>query len=188
MKPLALFIFLLFSFTAALAQKELPAINTGNKDKFFIPAATLKANKLKAGQKDAWMRVYNSADTAVLIDRVVDIRWQADSKAAAIKWYDENGAILNEGGVDKTSSMPALAGFDRFNIYVMSPKMREMNDAFGIKLEMYYFTFVADKYVGKIFVSGKEKLTLMKAALFAKAGLKATFTAAGRKAMADKIR
>ncbi len=171
-------------YGTVLQAQELPAIAGKNGAAFFIPAPVCKKYKLEAAQGDAWMKVYNNLADKAIVQRVNDIRWQAESKTAAVDWYNDNGKLLNEGGHDITTILKKPAGVDAWNVYEASEEMKNMMEAMGIKQNQYTFTFTVDKYVAKIFVGVPGDKGVMDAWKFAKEGLKATLKAAGKPKLA----
>jgi predicted urease superfamily metal-dependent hydrolase len=168
MKKLILPLLLLCS-SFVMAQTELPAIAAANRAAFFIPQKACNKYKLEPARGDAWMRVYNNMGESATVQRVNDIRWQATNKNAALAWYKANYRLLSEGGQEVEDGLP------------------DMMDAMGVKQEQYTFTFVVDKYVGKIFVGAAEGQTLEQVWQFAKEGVKATLKAAGKPKLAALI-
>lgn len=179
--------FLLLCSSLVMAQTELPAIAAAKRAAFFIPAITCSQYKLEPAKGDAWMKVYNNMGEGATVQRVNDIRWQGTNKANALAWYKANGKILNEGGKDITGSLTHPTGLDAWNVYRPSEEMDNMMEAMGIKQVQYTFTFVVDKYVGKIFVGAAEGQTLEQVWQFAKEGIKATLKAAGKPKLAALI-
>lgn len=178
---------LLLCCSWVMAQTELPAIAIAKQAPFFIPQKICKQYNLEAAKGDAWMKVYNNLGEGATVQRVNDIRWQGPNKAAAMAWYQANGQILNEGGKDITNNLPKPTGLDAWNVYRPSDEMDNMMEAMGVKQVQYTFTFVVDKYVGKIFVGAAEGQTLEQVWQFAKEGIKATLKAAGKPKLAALI-
>jgi hypothetical protein len=179
--------FLLLCSLFALAQTELPAIAAPKQGAFFIPQKTCKQYKLQAAKGDAWMKVYNNLAEDATVQRVNDIRWQATNKAAALAWYKANYKLLSEDGQEVEDGLPEPTGVDAWNVYRPSTEMRNMMEAMGVKQEQFTFTFVVDKYVGKIFVGAKDGQTLEQVWQFAKEGIKATLKAAGKPKLAALV-
>jgi hypothetical protein len=187
MKSILALLLLCSSTLFAQTGAELPAISQANHNDFFIPDTACKKYKLELGQNDDWMKVYNNFTDNATIERVNDIRWQAKDKAEAMKWYKENTALLSEGADDITSQLSRPVGVDSWTVYGASKSMREMMKSLGVAQNQYNFTFTVDQYIVKIFVATTEKQTLKDAWQFAKEGLKATLTAAGKKKLADLV-
>ncbi len=186
MKQLLLCIISSFLVSALTAQ-ELPAISKTNKADFFIPASACSKYKLKAGQTDDWMKVYNNLGDDATIQRVNDIRWEAKTKDEATRWFDQNKKMLGEDGKDITDQLSKPTGIDQWIVYGASESMTRMMEAMGIKQKQYNFTFSIDNYVGKIFVAAADNQTLKDAWNFAREGVKATLKAAGKPKLADLI-
>jgi hypothetical protein len=170
----------------AMAQ-ELPAIAAAKRPAFFIPQKTCDQYQLVAANGDAWMKVYNNLAEGANVQRVNDIRWQANNKAGALAWYRSNGQLLGEGGKDITNSLAKPSGVDAWNVYRPSEGMQRMMEGMGVKQEQFTFTFVVDRYVGKIFVGAAEGQTLDQVWQFAKEGIKATLKAAGKPKLAALV-
>lgn len=94
------------------------------------------------------------------MQRVNDIRWQAKNKAEAMQWYNANAKLLSEGGEDISTQLSKPAGVDSWNVYRQSNEIREMIKSMGIEQNHFYFTFIGDKYVPKIFIALSPKQTL----------------------------
>ena len=187
MKNILLSILLVISANSLIAQDELPAISKNNKNSFFIPEAILKIYNLEIGQQDKWMKVYNNFSDTASIQRVNDIRWQADSKESASNWYHTNTKLLSEGGKDLTSQMPKPVGVNEWNAYGGNENLMKMMEAMGIKQGQFCFTFTVEQYVAKIFIATSEKETIEDAWKLAKEGLRATLIAAGKKTIAGLL-
>ncbi len=187
-----LFSLLLASFlccaTIFAQNAELPAINAKNALAYFIPATTCAKYKLVAAEgNDALMNVYNNLTENATIQRVNDIRWQAKTKAEAIEWYKNNAAMLNEGAKDITEKLTSPVGVDIWNVYEANDETKKMMESMSIPQNHYYFTFVVDKIVAKIFVAATEKVSLTDAWNFAKKGLIATLKASGKTKLAGLV-
>ncbi len=167
--------------------QELPAISTANKDQFFIPVTSLEKYQLKQVQRDDWMRVYNNLADEAVVQRLNDIRWQAASPKAAVKWYSDNTRLLGEGGQDITAQVSRPQGVDEWNVYGMSKEMKELMESLGIKQEHYCFTFTVGQYAGKIFVAAAGGRSAAEAWALAREGVKATLEAAGRSKEAKQL-
>lgn len=178
---------LAFSLCGFAQPDELPAISQSNKNDFFIPGTVCKKYNLEKGQEDEWMIVYNNFTDDATVQRVNDIRWQATTKEAAEKWYDQSSQLLSEGSEDITSQLSKPAGTGKWNVYGMNKEMKKMMESLGIKQNQYNFTFTVDQYVAKIFVATSEKQTLQDAWNFAKEGLRAILSAAGKKKLAELL-
>ncbi len=168
---------LLMGLCTTAQGKELPAISQKNKNSFFIPASVCQQYQLEAARGDNWMKVYNNLSAKAVIQRVNDIRWQAPSAAAALKWYKENTQLLGEGGTDITASVEKPAGVTAWNVYEPGESMKQMMEAMGVEQRQFTFTFVVGKYVAKIFVATSSTKTITDALVLAAAGLKAVLTA-----------
>jgi hypothetical protein len=186
MKKLILPLLLLCS-AFVMAQTELPAIAAAKRAAFFIPQKTCNLYKLEPARGDAWMKVYNNMTESATVQRVNDIRWQASNKAAALAWYKANYRLLSEGGQEVEDGLPEPTGVDVWNVYSPSKEMSDMMEAMGVKQQQFTFTFVVDKYVGKIFVGAADGQTLEQVWQFAKEGVKATLKAAGKPKLAALI-
>ncbi|MCC7401248.1 MAG: hypothetical protein IT214_07160 [Chitinophagaceae bacterium] len=169
------------------AQDELPAISKSNRNDFFIADVILQKYNLKTGQTDEWMKVYNNLSDNGSIQRANDIRWQAQDKETAQKWYRENTSLLGEGGREITSMIPKPVGVDEWNVYGESESMQKMIKSLGLDQNQYFFTFSVDQYVAKIFVATSSQLSVQDAWKFAKEGLRATLIAAGKKTIAGLL-
>jgi hypothetical protein len=185
-----LFLFFLLPSTFLFAQDtvELPAITT-NSNNFFIPEALYQKHNMEKGESDAWMKVFTSRTigTDSGLQRVNDIRWQAKDKAGAIQWYKANRKLLSEDAQDITNQVSKPAGVDSWNVYTQSKEMSDLMKSMGIGQNHYNFTFTVDKYVAKIFVATSVKQTVKDAWQFAKEGLKAILTAAGKPELAKLV-
>ncbi|GAB2811458.1 hypothetical protein [Ferruginibacter profundus] len=181
----------LFLQTAATAQQnnntELPAITAANARAFFIPATVCSSFKITEAKGDAWMKVYNNTAGDAKLQRVNDIRWQAASKEEALQWYQDNITMLSEGGKDITDQVSKPAGVAAWNVYEASDAMKKMMAGMGIKQNQYTYTFVADKYVAKIFVGVNDATSLKETWSFVKEGLIAVLKASGNPKLASLV-
>jgi hypothetical protein len=187
MKILLLCLLLAVGIAPLAAQDEPPAISQSNRNDFFISDAVVRKYNLQLGQHDEWMKVYNYTSADYTIFRVNDIRWQAATRDAAIRWYINNPRTLSEGGKNLTSEIPKPAGVDQFNAYGGNEENTKMMEALGLKQNQFCFTFTVDQFIGKIFVSTTDKLNVHDAWRFAKDGVRATLAAAGKKRQADQL-
>ncbi|HYM93146.1 MAG TPA: hypothetical protein VET23_03340, partial [Chitinophagaceae bacterium] len=121
------------------------------------------------------------------IQRVNDIRWQAENKNEADKWYLANSKLLGEEGKDITTDLAKPAGIDEWNVYGANENIRKMMEAMGVKQKQYCFTFTVEQYIAKIFIGAYENQTLQDVWKLAKEGVRATLSAAGKKKLADLL-
>jgi hypothetical protein len=172
----------LFLGNSILAQNELPAIATENKNDFYIPKATLLALKMLPGKGDAWMKLHNAETNALNgATRINDIRWQAKNTNDASVWMLKNINMLNENGENLTKQIAKPNGVVAFNVYGLSKELKDMNASLGLDMALYNFVFTVNKYIGKIVVSGNQKMTILDAYKIAKTGIDATIKAASKK-------
>jgi hypothetical protein len=182
---------LLLLQTTAFAQQadnaELPAIKSANTRAFFIPAKVCSTFKVTEVKGDAWMKVYNNLADNARLQSVNDIRWQATSKEEALQWYQNNIALLSEGGKDITDQVTKPVGVTAWNVYEASDAMKKMMASMGVKQNQYTYTFIVDKYVAKIFVGVSDATSLKETWNFVKEGLIALLKASGNPKMASLV-
>lgn len=171
---------LLCCFTMSIFAQVLPAVDTDKRAACFIPASALKRFQLKEGKSDDFMKVHNNLAKNAAIQRVNDLRLQAESPEAALAWYKSHSSLLNEDGKEIVNVIAKPAGVDAFNVYGTNEANEQMMKGLDIAQTHYYFTFVIDKYVCKIFIAAQSKKTVKDAWALAKEGIKAQLIAAGR--------
>ena len=174
--------FLLLTLAAFLttnAQEELPPVSA-NGIKFFVPAETIEKYKLKSANDDEWMKTYNSKENNAAVQRLVDIRWEAKTKAEAQEWFNANKKLLGEGGDDITSQLIQPAGTDGWKVYTTSKENKKLFEAMGVKQNQYSFTFTVDRYVAKIFIATDEHQSLSDAWELGAEGLRAVLQAVAK--------
>ncbi|MGG9962728.1 hypothetical protein [Ferruginibacter sp. SUN106] len=166
---------------------ELPAITAANARAFFIPATVCSTFKVTEAKGDAVMKVYNNFSADAKLQRVNDIRWQATSKEEALQWYQDNIAMLSEGGKEITDQVTKPAGVAAWNVYEASDAMKKMMAGMGVQQNQYTYTFVVDKYVAKIFVGVSNATSLKETWSFVKEGLIAVLKASGNPKLASLV-
>lgn len=175
----------------AQADKELPAIKSGNADAFYIPAAVCKKFKLKSTTGSPSRKAYeNMGDNAKLV-MVDDQRWEAGSKNEALLWYNNKYntiKFLSDDDKDITAKTTRPVGVDAWNVYEMKDDLKKMGEIMGLKQNAYKYTFVVDKYVARIYVQVDATATLKEIWDFVKEGIKATLAASGKGALAAQVK
>jgi hypothetical protein len=98
---------------------------------------------------------------------VYDIRWVFKSNKEALEFHKRFLPINSEGGIEIKKSGIAIDSTTNLRIFREDDGTRQMNKDFGYPMNYYYFIFVVDNTVAKVFVSAKPGVTVDQAAVFA---------------------
>lgn len=140
-------------------------------DDLFLNAAFCEKYGLKSASSGSQrMKMWTSVDgdNAEKFIKVCDVRWHFKSKKEALESYHKFMDIISEGGKEITDHSIKIEGVQELRIFETGDNMRKMMEAFKItEKECYYFLFVCNGYVAKVFVNHKQGTTLEQASVFA---------------------
>lgn len=121
---------------------------------------------LEPGETNGLIRVWNNLKENAKYSRLVDIRWYFSSDKEAADYLSKNIKDLSEKGeeVKPTVSIPFASNL---RVFREGPDMKKLNDALGLKMDMYFFLFTEKNYLVKVFVSSEKDITQADAAIFA---------------------
>lgn len=139
--------------------------------KFYISDEFCAAKRLKPGETNGLIRVWNGETKKNGIMRVVDIRWYFNTPDEAVQYLNLNMPLLSESG-DAVKTDIKIKDVSNLYIFNEGAGNRSMNDALGIKNYMYFFLFTVKNYVAKVFVSTEKQIPVSEAAEFAKEAAK----------------
>lgn len=116
------------------------------------------------------MRVWNNPsfyDSKDFI-RICDIRWKFKSNAEAEAFHKKFIIQNAENGEEITDSRIKIDDVSDLRIFREGAGMRKMMNQVGTPMNFYYFLFVVDKYVAKVFVCTKPNSKVKDAYVFAR--------------------
>ncbi len=151
----------------AIAQTEYIIPQNLNPKNFYLSDEFCAGKGLEPGQINSQFRVWNSLEANAKYQRVVDIRWYFKTPEQAAKYLKDNLDKESEHG-DPVKSIVPIPGVSNLYEFTEGAKQREMNKAFGLKLNMFYFLFTVQNYAAKVFISSENDITLEDAAIIAK--------------------
>lgn len=184
MKPILLALTLLLFVSTSYAQfseleKEFNQFENTHNDilpqSLFIDSAFCAKYHLKNITKDFKnMNIWNenSFNDSEDFMRVCDIRWQFKDKAEAAAFHKKFLPVNSESGEPITNSKITIDKTQQLKIFRENAQTRKMNEGFGLSMNFYYFIFVVDNVVAKVFVNTKTSVTVEQAAVFAKEAAK----------------
>lgn len=111
---------------------------------------------------------YNTKDFM----QVCDIRWLFKDKSEAEAFHKKFLTVNAEFGEEIKNSKVAIDGVTQLRIFRENEQTRKTNEGFGFPMNFYYFIFVVDNCVAKVFVNTKTNVTVEQAAVFAKEAAK----------------
>lgn len=135
----------------------------------YIDSAFCAAYNLKNITKNfRRMNVWNLPGREVKdIKRVCDIRWVFNDKMEALAFHKKYLSVNAEFGEEIKRSGIDIENVTQLRIFRENEKTREMNKALGVPMNFYYFLFVVDNCVAKVFVCTKTEVNAEKASVFA---------------------
>ena len=104
--------------------------------------------------------------------RVCDIRWLFKDKFEAEAFHKKFLPVNSESGEEITNSKVYIENVTQLKIFRENAQARKMNEGFGLSMNFYYFIFIVDNCVAKVFVNTKTNVTVEQAAVFAKEAAK----------------
>jgi hypothetical protein len=121
---------------------------------YFIPAEFMQAMGLKGGSgTNPQIRGWNGPIESE-VNQVVDIRWTFATNKEALSYFKKNLEDQAEGGVPYP--FPQSYGLDvkELHVYREAPLIGNMFAGMGSKHVQWYFIFLVDKVMVKVFVNG----------------------------------
>lgn len=147
MKTLLFFLFFLFALPV-LAQEPV-------KDStFFLTQEYFQTLGMKRVEANQVLRVYTKSDVDASMNRLVDIRWVFNTAEEAKKYYSANLKLQSEGGYEYKKQL-SLPNAKLVKIYREERGSAAMYETFGSQHVHWYFIFLVDRVMVKIFTSGK---------------------------------
>lgn len=146
-------VFLLLGCLASFISRAQAFIDDSS---FFTPATVFHATGLKNTESNKRLRVYTkSEEKADDILRTVDIRWVFASKTEAEDYLGGNLGKESEGGypVKKMITLPNASKIYVFREESVSTRMYNM---MGVEHVHWYYLFVVDRVVAKVFTAGNK--------------------------------
>jgi len=134
-------------------------------DSSFCSKYNLKNVTRNFNRMNIWQNT--SADPKDFM-RVCDIRWQFKDNLEAVAFHKKFLSVNSEAGEEIKNANIPVANVTELRIFRESEQMRKMNEAFGAAMNSYYFIFVVDNSVAKIFVYTKPNVSAEEASIFAK--------------------
>lgn len=111
---------------------------------------------------------YNSKDFM----RICDIRWLFGNKSEAEAFHEKFLPVNAEFGEEIKDLKVSIDNVTQLRVFRENAQSRKMNEGFGAPMNFYYFIFVVDNCVAKVFVNTKTNITAEQAAVFAKEAAK----------------
>jgi hypothetical protein len=144
------FIYLLFVTGFCHAQ------HSSEDSSFLTPASVFETAGMKCIEKNKRLRVYTKTeDRPNDVSRAVDIRWVFSSSQEAADFLEKNLEKESEGGypIKKVLSLPNAA---KVYIYREEPMSVGMYEMTGAENAHWYYIFVIDRIVAKVFTAGNK--------------------------------
>jgi hypothetical protein len=134
-------------------------------DSTFMMHYNLKNIPQSLKRLKAWEnpQFYDSKDFI----KVCDIRWKFNSNAEAESFYTKFMAQNSENGEEITDSGIKIDGVSDLRIFREGAGMRKMINSMGKPMNFYYFLFVVNNCVAKVFVCTKPDIKVKDACVFA---------------------
>jgi hypothetical protein len=155
------------------ALKKEPSFSENNADNIFTPPAFFLTYKMKPGERNNLLHVYNNLEKAdkSKYQRAVDIRWTFKTEADALKWHRIKLEENSEGG-EPVKDKILIQGAQELKIYREGKGSAEMMKSLGITQRHHYFLFVYKNIVCKVFVATDDKTGSKEIVPFAMAAVK----------------
>jgi hypothetical protein len=150
MPKYSVFICLLFITGLSHAQRLI------EDSSFFTPAPVFENAGMTKRESNNRLKVYTKrGDTPGDITRAVDIRWVFASSQEAADYLEKNLEKESEGGyqVKKTLKLPNAT---KIYVYREDPMTAGMYEMMGAENVHWYYLFVIDKVVAKVFTMGNK--------------------------------
>jgi hypothetical protein len=154
-----------------VAMRKSPSFREKNDPQLFTPVAFFEENKMKEGETNERLHVYNNFEKGSKFQRAVDIRWTFETEADALKWHQLK---LKENSEDGTlvKDLIILQGAQELKVFREGKGSEQMMKDFGIQQRHHYFLFVYKNIACKIFVATDDKTGTLEVVPFAMAALK----------------
>jgi len=139
-------------------------------DSTFCSTYNLKNITQKFKRMNVWSNPLNYDSKDFM--RVCDIRWLFKDKFEAEAFQKKFLPVNSEFGEEITNSKISIENVTQLKIFRENAQARKMNEGFGLPMNFYYFLFIVDNCVAKVFVNTKTNVTVEQAAVFAKEAAK----------------
>ena len=170
MKKFFIFLFIVSPCFANAQDQHLIPKEKWSKE-FYIPDEFCAARGLHPGETNGLIRVWNGESKKNGIMRLVDIRWYFNSPAEASEYLKRNMSELSESG-DPVKTTIKIKDVPDLYVFSEGAGYRKLNETLGISSYMYYFLFIVQNYVAKVFVSTEKQIPVSEAAAFAQEAAK----------------
>ena len=141
-------------------------------DNLFIPDAFfVKYNLKMAPQSNLHIKDWSTPERTAEIGVVDDVRWEFNNADEAMAYHKKNLVVNSENGVEIKDGV-YIPGAEELHIYRESKSITDLNQNMGINTKEFYFLFVIDKVVAKVFVTVNGNVSLNDASVFAKEAAK----------------
>jgi len=141
-------------------------------DNLFIPDAFFtKYNLEMAPQSNVHIKDWSTIDRTARIGVVDDVRWEFNNAEEAMAYHKKNLGVNSESGIEIHDRV-YIPGAQELHIYRESKSITDLNQSMGIDTKEFYFLFVIDKVVAKVFVTVNGDATIDDASVFAKEAAK----------------
>lgn len=154
-----------------VAMRKAPVFREKNDPQLFTPVTFFEENKMKKGEVNERLHVYNNFEKDSKFQRVVDIRWTFETEADALKWHQLQLKENSEGGTP-VKDLIVMQGAQELKVFREGSGSERMMKDFGIKQRHHYFLFVYKNIVCKVFIATDDKTETIETVPFAMAALK----------------
>lgn len=122
---------------------------------FFLPQSYFASMGMQTHETNDLLRVYmNTKNKDASVSRVVDIRWVFNTAREAKKYFSENLQTESENGYEYKKEIE-IPYAQNLKIYREDKAATFMYNASGIHNVHWYFIFLVDRVMIKIFTAGK---------------------------------
>lgn len=123
---------------------------------FFTPEIFFQEMGLVKTESNKALRVYTkNEDNPDDVSRIVDIRWVFATKKEASDYLDKNLELQSEGGYRMKKEV-ILPNAEKLYIYREEPASVSMYEMMGAENVHWYYLFIIDRVVAKVFTSGNK--------------------------------
>ncbi len=141
-------------------------------DNLFIPDAFFRKYNLQlAPQANAHIKDWSTLERTAEVGVVDDVRWEFNTAEEAMAWHKKNLTVNSENGVQINDKI-YIPGAQDLHIYRESKSITDLNQSMGIDTKEFYFLFVINKVVAKVFVTVNGNSSINDALVFAKEAAK----------------
>ncbi|MCC6371878.1 MAG: hypothetical protein IT236_12790 [Bacteroidia bacterium] len=132
----------------------------------FYSKYGLKSVSQKQGRMQVWSHPLNFDSPDFM--RIGDIRWVFKTHQEAMDFHAKYLQVNAEYGEEINMYKFKIPKVDELRVFKESEKTKFMNAEMGFPMNFYYFIFVKDRVVAKVFVNTVPSITVEQASVFAK--------------------